>query len=263
MLTVSRTLVGLAAALAVASALGFAFGAVSVALQFPKGHATIGVRWRSLAVAALAESWPIWAAGLLSLLYFKMDTFFVKAFAGDAELGAYGAAYKLFEGAALLPSVVLAAAFPRLARLKGDPEAQRRAELRVAGALLALGIAAAVGCYVGRGLLVAAFFGPAFGRAAESLRWLALGLPLVFLNFGLTHFLIARDRERVNLWLALMMLAVTLGLDAWLIPTGGGPGAAIATGAAEVALTLACVGALMRRRQPESPGASRRARTSG
>jgi len=199
---------------------------------------------RVVAVAALREAWPIWLAGLLSILYFKVDTFFVRSFAGDAELGAYGAAYKLFEGAMLLPAVVLAATFPRLARLRADVAAQRRLERRIAASLLATGVAVGSLAYLARASLIALLFGASFHRAEESLRVLALGIPLVYLNFGLTHFLIARDRERVNLWLAVMMLTATVLLDVLLIPRGAGPGAALATVIAEAALTVSCLGAL-------------------
>ena len=104
-------------------------------------------------------------------------------------------------------------------------------------------------------------FGRAFVRSVDSLAVLSLGIPLVFLNFGLTHFLIARHLERVNTWLALMMLAVTVTLDSVLVPHGSGPGAALATVLAEVALTLGCLLAL--RAPPRAPAASSTARTSG
>jgi len=230
-------------ALAAASLAAFVFGSSRV-LGLTPLHAPFD---RNLAMSALRIAWPIWLAGLLSLLYFKVDTFFVRAFAGDAELGAYGAAYKLFEGAMLLPAVVLAATFPRLARLRADVAAQGRLERRIAGALLAGGVVVAAFAHLARVQLIALLFGASFRRAEGSLSVLALGIPLVYVNFGLTHFLIARDRERVNLWLAAMMLAVTVALDVLLIPHGGGPGAALATVIAEVALTLSCLGALGRR----------------
>ena len=99
-------------------------------------------------------------------------------------------------------------------------------------------------CFVWSSTLVGWVFGPAFHRAGGSLRILALGVPLLYLNFGLTHYLVARDRERVTTWLALMMLALTVALDVLLIPRRQGPGAALATVLAEIALTACCLGAL-------------------
>ena len=260
------SLVTLCAALAGASLGAFVFGLARVFRLHPRASAERRpLLDRVLARSALGEAWPIWLAGLLSLVYFKTDTFFVRAFAGDAELGAYGAAYKLFEGAILLPVVVLAATFPRLARLSGDPPRQRPLERRIAAGLVAMGLVVAAGLYFARVPLVRVVFGAGFERAADSLRFLALGLPLVYVNFGLTHFLIARDRERVNLWLAVMMLIVTVSLDAWLVPRGSGPGAAVATALSEIALTVGCLAALLglpRASHRPAPAASRRGRTS-
>ena len=78
---------------------------------------------RALWRAAAGEALPLWLATLFSLLYFKGDVVILKAFAGNAEVGAYSAAYKIFEGLMIVPSVVLAATFPPLARAKGDPRA--------------------------------------------------------------------------------------------------------------------------------------------
>lgn len=246
-----RTLTGFCAALAIAALASFAYGAALLLRLHPlrasKGRLAID---RALARVALRQSLPIWIAGLLSLLYFKIDTVFVRALAGDAELGAYGAAYKFFEGAQLLPAVVLAVTFPQLARAHADPERRRWLERQLVSGLFVLGAAVGAVCFVGGSALVAAVFGPAFGRAADSLRVLAPGIPLLYVNFGLTHFLVARDRERVNTWLALMMLAVTVALDVVLIPRRAGPGAALATVLAEVALTTCCLAVLATRALP-------------
>ena len=197
-----------------------------------------------LARTALAQSLPIWLAGLLSLLYFRIDTVFVQSFGGDSELGTYGAAYKLFEGSMVLPSILLAVMFPRLARTQHHRDGRRRLELRTTATLLAIGIAAAGFGFFGGAGLVRLVFGRGFEHAIPSLRILALGVPLVFANYGLTHFLIARDRARTTTLLALMMLAANVGLDLALIPSLLGPGAAWATVLSEVALSAACLAAL-------------------
>jgi O-antigen/teichoic acid export membrane protein len=197
-----------------------------------------------LATVALRESLPIWSAGLLSLLYFKVDTLFLRPMAGDAELGAYGAAYKLFEGSMMAPSVLLAVTFPQLARAHENLPVRWRLERRVTWILALSGLLAAGVCLAGGPWLVKVIYGVGFGRSVASLRILALGIPLVFLNYGLTHFLVARDLGRMTTWLALMMLFLNVALDLTLIPTGKGPGAAWATVLSEIALTAGCVAVL-------------------
>jgi O-antigen/teichoic acid export membrane protein len=247
-LSVDRSLAGLCAGLAVAAAASCVYALVLVVKLHPSLPRTD--LDRALARLALEQGFPIWIGGLISLLYFKVDTLFVRAMAGDAELGAYAAAYKFFEGAHLIPAVVMAVAFPRLARAHLDPSRRRGLERRIGAGLLGLGLGIGTGCLFAGPMLVGWIFGPSFERSVASLRVLAAGIPLLYLNLGLTHFLVARDRERVNTWLALMMLAVTVVLDVLLIPRHAGPGAALATVLTEVALTVSCLTVLTMRSAP-------------
>jgi O-antigen/teichoic acid export membrane protein len=262
-LTVGHSLAGLCAALAAASLGSCVYGLVTLVRlhPFPASPtrspligtlvgALRGTVNRAVAKIALRESLPIWFAGLLSLLYFKVDTLFLRSMAGDSELGAYGAAYKFFEGAMILPFVLLSVTFPQLARALENPPAQRRLERQIGLLLLALGLFAGAACLLGAAPLVRVVFGDGFDRAVASLRVLSLGLPFLYLNFGLTHFLLARDMGRVTTWLALMMLALNVALDLALIPRRGGPGAAWATVLSEVALTACCLAALRTRLAP-------------
>jgi O-antigen/teichoic acid export membrane protein len=194
--------------------------------------------------AAAGEALPLWLATLFSLLYFKGDVVILKAFAGNAEVGAYSAAYKIFEGLMIVPAVVLTATFPPLARAKDDPARQRRWEAALVVLLLALGSVVALAVYLASGHIVALVYRAGFARAVPSLRVLAAALPILFLNYGLTHFLIARDLERRNLQFAALMLVVNVTSNLLLIPRFAGPGAAWATFITEVALTICCVIAL-------------------
>jgi len=200
--------------------------------------------WRS----AAGEALPLWLATLFSLLYFKGDVVVLKVFASDAEIGAYSAAYKIFEGLMIVPSVVLAATFPPLARAKNDPERQHRWEAALVALLLVLGTGVAAAVYATSDRLIRLVYGAGFVRAAPSLRVLAVALPILFLNFGLTHFLIARDLERRNLLFAALMLVVNVAANLMLVPRLLGPGAAWATLLTEVALTICCAIALSLRR---------------
>ena len=218
-------------------------------------------RDRGLARSAVTEALPLWIATLLSLVYFKGDTILLRFFGGDAAVGSYSAAYKIFEATMALPAVILAATFPALVRSGGDVErasdagvrAHRRSELRLAGWLLLLGILVAGAIFALSTVIISNMFGPTFIHAVTSLRVLCLAIPLLFLNFGLTHFLIARNLERRNMTFALAMVACNIPLNLLLIPRMGGPGAAWATFGTEVALTICCVVTLRWRRWVGSP----------
>ncbi len=205
-----------------------------------------------LAAAAFAEALPLWLATLLSLLYFKGDVVILKIFSTDAEIGAYSAAYKVFEGLMIVPAVVLAATFSPLARAKEDPDRQRRWEGALVGVLLLMGVLVGAVVYTQSPRIVALIYRGGFARAVPSLRVLAAALPILFLNFGLTHFLIARDLERRNLAFAGIMLVVNVAANLVLVPRLAGPGAAWATLITEAALTVCCLLALSGRTPPPS-----------
>ena len=67
---------------------------------------------------------------------------------------------------------------------------------------------------------------------------------MLYVNFGLTHFLIARDLGQRNMVFAAMMLVLNVALNLVAIPRLGSPGAAWATVLTEAALTVCCLVAL-------------------
>jgi O-antigen/teichoic acid export membrane protein len=203
---------------------------------------------RHVAREALSQGIPLWLVTIISLLYFRGDVLLMRVFVGDAEIGAYSAAYKIFEGAAILPGVILAGAFPALARAHDDPARQRRWERLLVATLVALGAAAGAALYAGDARIVALVYGRGYLRAVPSLRILSLAVPLLFLNGALTTILIARNLERRNLLFAVLMLGVNTGANLILIPRLGGPGAAWATTLTETALTVCCLVVLRVRR---------------
>jgi O-antigen/teichoic acid export membrane protein len=199
----------------------------------------------------MREALPIWLSGLFLMLYFKADTVLLRVLAGEAELGAYSAAYKVFEGSMLLPAIVVAVAFPLLARAHQDRQRQRRWEISTALLLLGLGLPVGLVLHAARTGIVAALFGPAFVPAIPSLGVLAWGVPITYLNCGLTHFLIARDLGRATLVLAASMLVVNVAINLVAIPRWGGPGAAWATVFTEATLAICCLLTLAARSAPK------------
>ena len=197
---------------------------------------------RDLARTALREALPLWLATLMSLVYFKGDTVLLRWLTNDATVGAYAAAFKIFEGTMIVPSVLLAAFFPVLVRAgQSDHRERRRTELELGALLLGLGALVGAILYATAGSVLRLMFGPAFSDATHALRVLCAAMPILFFNFGLTHFLIARHLERRNLMFAAIMVILNLAANLWLIPRFGGVGAAWATLVTEIALTVCCL----------------------
>lgn len=244
-----RSLPALAAGTMAGTAIALAAGTVVLARRYPVPELTAPASYdRALARTAVREGVPIWLAGLLSILYFKGDTVLLRLFRGDAELGAYSAAYKIFEGSMIPPAVILTATFPALSRAHADRAHQRRWELAVGGLLLGLGLLAGAAIYLTRAWLIAKVFGPGYTAAVPSLRLLSLGVPLLYFNYGLTYFLIARDLGHKNMLFAGVMLVVNVALNLGAIPRFGAAGAAGATVLTELSLTACCLATLLARR---------------
>jgi O-antigen/teichoic acid export membrane protein len=279
-----RSLVALGAGITVGTAAAAVYGLGIIRRRYRLAIAVVkppaaspggGGRHRGLVRAALAEALPLWLASLASLIYFKGDAVLLRMFAGDAAVGAYGAAFKIFEATMILPSIILAATFPGLVRADaGDRRQRLRSEVGLALLLVTLGGIVGGTIYLVREPAVALVFGSEFRKALPPLGVLCMATPLLFLNYGLTHFLIARNLERRNLVLAIAMVPLNLGINLVLIPRLAERGAALTTLGTEVALTLGCLFALGWRpasfgsglralRSPGAQSATSTARTSG
>lgn len=197
----------------------------------------------TLTLAALrALVWPLGLGTIVSALYFRCDVFFIEYWHGAAVVGAYNAAFRLVDAIRLFPAAVMAVAFPSLVRAVDDGAIRR-----VAWPLTAVGAAAGLGTALTAPFVMHLAYGPKFDAAVTSLRLLGFAVPFFFLNYALTHQVIAWDGQRAYLRVALGALAVNLAANLALVPARGGEGAALATAITEVAVTIGCLVALARR----------------
>jgi O-antigen/teichoic acid export membrane protein len=159
-------------------------------------------------------------------------------------------AYKLFEPTLIVPGVLLAATFPLLARSAHmeaiKPNALRELLGQTTLALLGLGALATLLLILLAGPMIALLYGPTYAASAPILAWLALACVPMYINYGLTHALIATDRPRLYALFTLAALSVNLGLNLALIPVIGLVGAALTTVAAELTLLILCAIAVYR-----------------
>jgi O-antigen/teichoic acid export membrane protein len=217
------------------------------------GFALLGRRYgpwtgpfdRGLARRMLREALPFWLAGIFSLAYSRGDVIMLRALTGDADVGAYRAAGQLYDVAKTLPVVVMTAMFPQLARHFRFARARlRRAEWGVSASLAAGGILTAAVLAIAAGFVARRIFGAGFVRTVPALHILSAALPLVFLNCGLTHFLVARDLGVLNMVFAGLMVPVNVVANWVLSRRLGAPGAAWSMLITEAGLTICCLLAL-------------------
>jgi O-antigen/teichoic acid export membrane protein len=88
-------------------------------------------------------------------------------------------------------------------------------------------------------------YGDQYAGSTAPLQILALAALPTFINYALTHFLVALRQQRLNLAFNVVFV-VNLALCLWLIPRFGPSGAALATGLSELLLLTLCGLALSR-----------------
>jgi O-antigen/teichoic acid export membrane protein len=198
--------------------------------------------------SALREVLPIGVAIGLSAVCFRADVVILKGLRGIEEVGLYGAGRRLMEPWALLPAALMAGVFPAFSGLPaGDP---RRGALvrRTLILLLAVGVPIAGLAGFFRGWIMALVYGPGYAAAAPSFAVLMAALVPMFLNYGLTHFLIALCLTRLNALFCGVCLLVNVTFNLFLIPPLGATGAALALLITEGLLMVLCAWAIYRNR---------------
>lgn len=191
----------------------------------------------------LALSLPPALIGLLQQAYFWADTAFVRIWAGEAELGRYNAAVRVFQWLAFFAAFATTSALPWLAR-RHEEGALGEAVARLAQPLFAAACAAAGLLLPWSGVLLGLAFGPDFDAAAPSLRWLLATLAMVFPGAAFLTALLAAGRSRAALAVTALALCVNLSGNTLLVPRFGAEGAAMMTLLTESTVTFASLFAL-------------------
>ena len=207
----------------------------------------------TLARRMLREAAPFYLAGAFTLVYARADVLLLKLRSFDTEVGAYRAAGQLVEVVKQLPVLLMTATFPQLARGFHESRAALiRTERAIMGLLLGSGVLLGAALALAADPIIMLPFGADFGRAVPALRTLALAVPLQFVNCGVLHFFIARDRGGLNMAFAAAMVVVNVGPNLAIDGVLGAVGAAAATVVTEAALLACCLYALgvLRREGP-------------
>jgi O-antigen/teichoic acid export membrane protein len=223
----------------------FAGAAYGFALLGRRHGPWAGPADQALARRMLKEAAPFWFAGLFTLVYARGDVVLLQLLSSDAEVGAYRAGGQLVEVVKQLPVLFMTALFPQLARAAPGPRsALVPLENVLLGLLLAGGVLAGGVLAAAAGPIVGALFGAEFARGVPALRLLAAAVPLQFINCGLLHVFVARDRGSLNVSFAGAAAVINVAANLLLDARAGAAGAAAATLITEAALCACCVAAL-------------------
>jgi len=203
---------------------------------------------RSASVALLRQALPLGGAIFLSIIYTRTSIFLLDALSGSTAVGEYGVALRLTEPLALIPAAIMAAVFPAIAHMLAEHGyvATRPLRLKTINILALCGSLIAVGGWLLGPWLIQFLYGTQYAGSTVVLQILALAALPTFINYALTHFLVARRQQRLNLIFNAAIFVVNLILCAWLIPRFGPGGAALAVLMSELTLLALCTLALSR-----------------
>jgi len=229
-------IIGVAGGALVGSLVGAGLFALALRRSYP------GLGWRGDVLpgrALLAEGWPLLLNALLIGVFFRFDTFIIKAFHGEVAVATYGVAYKFINLTQIIPPVVVNAVFPLLSRRAGaDRAGMQRAYVGTLRMLLLAAMPLAVGLTVlaaplARLMAERPEYLPGAGWAVAITIWY---LPFSFIN-GLTQYVvIALDRQRIITRAFLVTALFNFALNSWLVPRYSFIAAGVITVASELVL---------------------------
>jgi O-antigen/teichoic acid export membrane protein len=181
--------------------------------------------WRKLA----SDSIPFAAQDVFTVLLFKIDAVILSLIATQAAVGAYGAAYRLFEST-LFVGYALTGAFAAMYTYLGSdtiPTLRAVFQRSIKLAVIAL-VPISVAFMTLAAPIVRAVYGPGFAATVTPLRILGPTVTLIGVVNLATSLMVSRQHPRRMISLTALMTALNIAVNLVLIPLYQGTGAAIA-----------------------------------
>jgi O-antigen/teichoic acid export membrane protein len=182
---------------------------------------------------------PFAAASAVSVVYLRATMLLTALVASAAQTGWFGTAFRVMDVLLNVPSLLLGALFPLLARAAAtDPERLRSGLDRTLQGALAMGALLAVTVVAGAPLIVQILTGHQPHQAVDALRVLGVGMGFSFIGATCQLGLLAVHAHRSILLLNLAALTCNVTLTLLLAGRHGAVGAAIALAVSEVLIAL-------------------------
>lgn len=199
--------------------------------------------WREIAPLIL----PFAVAAAVGTLYVQLVVIMMSVLSSELQTGYFGAAFRVFTVLAGVPALLVASAYPVLARAARDDHQRLSYALqRLYEASVIVGGWMALVTVLGASTAIAVVAGAQFDPSVSVLRIQGVALGASFLLATGGYALMSLHRHRALLVCNLLGLAATASLAVVLIPTLGADGGAIAALSGETILAIAYATALVR-----------------
>lgn len=162
---------------------------------------------------------PYLLGGVAFMFYREVDTIVMAAVVNEVQIGWYTTADRLFGTALVVPTVLMAAMLPLLARTHAtDPGRARVMAEQTFRTLLLTSLPSGIGLALISDRLALLLFGDEFAETGPVLAGFGLVLSLVALTTLIGRYAIAIGRERVFYVMLLIGAIATIPLDLVLVP---------------------------------------------
>lgn len=200
-------------------------------------YAPLGWNWDpEFWLIALKRSWPIGLSIAFGLAYFKADTLVLSLVRTQAEVGLYGAAYRVLEVLITVPFMYAGVLLPLLANAYVKKEKERLQKYITASidVMLLMAIPMLAGAWLLGPEVMRLIAGAEFVASGEILRILAIAVALIYLNTVFSHVVVAVNAQKKMLPIYAATGLGTIALYFLLIPIYGVWAAAWLTVASEL-----------------------------
>lgn len=221
----------------------FAFEAISISLSMLwmmslRGPGVTALKMSSHRVMQLlSDSWPLMLSGIAVIIYMRIDQVMLGWMVDQQSVGVYSAALKLCEAWYMLPTLIVASVFPAILRSRGEPNYDSRVQMLYDG-LFVLTFSISVLIWLASDWLIAILFGEPYASSSTIVKIYIWNTCLVALGTARGKWLIAENLQNKGVLFIALSMVVNVLMNAMLIPSYGGAGAAWATIASTLVATL-------------------------
>lgn len=162
----------------------------------------------------LIRAWPIGVSIILNLIYLKTDILILSVYKTQADVGLYGAPYKLIDAITTFAMMFMGLILPLLASAwaKKDLSRFRQVFQKTFNLLIITIVPMAVGGYFVAKKIMVFVSGEAFAPSGQILSILVLGAGALFLGSFFAHTIVAIDKQKkIIFWYGLDALLSLIG----------------------------------------------------
>ena len=184
---------------------------------------------KDLAKQIMMIALPFALAAIFAKVYAYIDTVLIKVFLGDAEVGFYSVAYKITFALQFIPLAFVAALYPAFSNyFKNDIEKLKRTFAKAFNYLAFIALPVSFGIIASANEIINKLYTDDFD-SIWPLKVLIASIPFLFINFSLSSFLNATERQKINTRNLGIVMVFNVILNLIFIPRIGVWGASLAS----------------------------------